>query len=131
MSTTTSNTIPPSGNGTTKELAAWSNAVSMNPSTFPQYVVDNLGTTPRFQRIDLAEALYFRNTSHMIRIFDGATLQLVGQLPAGNQANPAVPSGASGVAAQHQTVSNAHATLNDGTPAPVASAPSGGSASGQ
>ncbi|KAF1841985.1 uncharacterized protein K460DRAFT_345404 [Cucurbitaria berberidis CBS 394.84] len=82
---------PPSGDGRTPATAAWAPAMFSTPGTTKTYVVDGLGTFPRYKRTTVADA---RSWAQVYTILDGDTYQVVTQLPPGPMANPSMPEAA-------------------------------------
>lgn len=80
-SSTDTTSTPPSGDGKSLQSPAWSSGIINNPSATPQYVVDDIVSSPRYVRVTLSEARAMQDVGK--KVFNGTTLQPIakGQLP--------------------------------------------------
>ncbi|KAH7400651.1 hypothetical protein DE146DRAFT_781165 [Phaeosphaeria sp. MPI-PUGE-AT-0046c] len=76
-----SHTTSPSGDGGSLQSPAWSAGIRNNPSANPQYLVDDIVSSPRYIRVTLSEAVAMQNDGK--KVYDVSNLQQIpkGQLP--------------------------------------------------
>lgn len=72
MSSSSTSTLPPSGNGTSRERAQWSHALTSNPRQAAYIVEVNLPPPSKWRICTKTEAIYYQETGYQIwRSVDG------------------------------------------------------------
>lgn len=110
-SSTTSASIPPSGDGKSPQIATWSPALALDSNPQKTYVINGLGLSPRYRRTTLVEA---RSFAQIYIILDGDNYETVHQLPAGPMINQTMPT-ATGTAQQVTEIEEQETSISTGT----------------